>query len=148
MEQVPSCYKDILIWFVSGEATVASMLMSRFMLNALPHDWQWKLTHLPQDAADFGSCLKALEIMPRWLDCLPDLAEHSAGWAGLVAHWDELTQLYHKEVGNMPLIAQRKLAPRFMLLMKQKIAQGYLADPRYVVRLYPDDTIMALSKVD
>jgi len=48
---------------------------------------------LPQDGADFGRCVRLLQLFPEWKARLPEVAARWPQWAGMVEHWDELEAL-------------------------------------------------------
>lgn len=58
----------------------------------------------PRDPSDFGRCLTLLAAAPELREALPLMADESPEWAGLVAHWDELENLYQEELpsGHAP----------------------------------------------
>lgn len=52
----------------------------------------------PSDPDDFGRCSRVLERFPELRAQLQKAAALSPGWAALVAAWDELEQLYAREL--------------------------------------------------
>lgn len=53
----------------------------------------------PLVPSDFGKCLELLEIVPELRDKLHDLSQVSAGWAALIARWQEVETMFLTEVG-------------------------------------------------
>lgn len=87
MQLVP---KELLEWMAS-DYTGASSVTIAHVLSDVP---QSTFCHgsTPSDSADFGRCVKLLEIFPEWYDRLPEVAAAypKSGWGPIVAQWDEL----------------------------------------------------------
>jgi hypothetical protein len=74
----------------------------------------------PRDPADLNRCLNLLHLAPDLKADLPKMAEISAEWARLAAHWDALTVCFTREVGFLWEHYERS-APRTYALMQHII---------------------------
>ncbi|GAC1392042.1 MAG: hypothetical protein NVSMB31_09880 [Vulcanimicrobiaceae bacterium] len=66
----------------------------------------------PLDPADFGRCIRALDVLPELRSRLHEASEMSPTWAALIAKWGEIEALYHQEFPT-------SMAPKCYALMKQ-----------------------------
>lgn len=50
--------------------------------------------HLPQDASDFGRCVRMLALFPLYAELFPQFTMPTPEWVVLQSNWDRLTELY------------------------------------------------------
>lgn len=83
-------------WLASGERGISSNTMFTRLtgFNALK-DWH---PSPPADPADFRRCRLLLEQCPELVPLLPNMAEESHEWAGLVREWDMICKVMDDEV--------------------------------------------------
>ena len=91
---------DPIAWVTSGDTgssslTIWSVMMGRRVGQAHGERF-WP--DVPYDPDDFGRCYRLLKKMPTWRERLPEVAERYPKWKALVEHWDEIEQLYLKEL--------------------------------------------------
>lgn len=106
-------------WLRSGERGISSNAIFDH-LTGLPVRGGWS-PWTPSDPDDLRRCRLLLEAVPEFRSGLPRMAEVSAGWAALVARWDELCATMDAESPNWR--EGRGSAPRTYALM-QEIEQG------------------------
>jgi hypothetical protein len=83
-------------WLAGGDTGTSSLTIWSVMTGQpMP---KGRCPGIPRDPADFGRCHRLLETFPAWRARLPKVAERFPAWAGLVAAWDELTELYLEEL--------------------------------------------------
>jgi len=95
------------LWLAGGDTGTSSITIWSVMTGLpMPRD---RRPDVPHDPADFGRCHRLLETFPAWRERLAEVADLHPSWAGLVAHWDELTALYLDELpsGKAPRLWQR-----------------------------------------
>lgn len=92
MQLVP---KELLEW-MTGDYTGASSKTIAHVLSDVPQATVCR-GYTPSDSADFGRCVKLLEIFPEWHDRLPEVAAAypNSCWEPVVARWDELARLWY-----------------------------------------------------
>ncbi len=83
---------------------------------------------LPQPH-DIGMCVELLDSFPDWRVRLPEMAQYSPAWAGIVSKWPEISAFFSQEQRGL----SADTLPLTTLMIEDAILQGYLADPRYVV---------------
>ncbi len=108
-----SIERRALEWFASDDTGMSSETIAKHMLGLECDGWH----SYPHDPADLGRCLRLLERIPEWKGRMPEMGEHSAVWARLVARWQEMRDAMEREVG----IDWRKAkkAPLTYALMKE-----------------------------
>lgn len=87
MQLVP---KELLEWMASDYTGASSMTIAQ-VLSDVPQSGCCH-GYTPCDSADFGRCVKLLEIFPEWHDRLPEVAAAypKSCWEPIVARWNEL----------------------------------------------------------
>lgn len=111
-------------WLLSQDVGVSSMAICAHMLGEKTDD-----TGYPHDPSDLGRCIRLLKLFPQWESRIPEMSKYGPGWAGLVAQWQTIVDLYHNEGGLPPEVRER--SPETWNAMKSAIADGYRSDPRY-----------------
>lgn len=81
-------------WYNSNDTG----LSSRFMAYILSGNNRRAEYAHPHDPADFGRCLRLLEAAPELRERLHMMAECTAVWERYVQHWEEMEDLYNKEL--------------------------------------------------
>jgi hypothetical protein len=97
-------------WLAGGDAGVSSKTIWAVMTGyPIPNEPRLRAADPPQDPSDFGRCHRLLELFPAWRSRMPEVALAHPDWAGLVAEWDALTELYVTELptGEAPLLYAR-----------------------------------------
>ena len=83
-----------LDWIVSCDTGSSSITIWSVMMGAA----NARPSH-PYDPADFGRCLRLLELIPEWKTRMHLMREMGPKWCALVDHWDELKTSMENEVG-------------------------------------------------
>ncbi len=88
-----SIYFEVNHGCTEGEGA-SSKAIRDFMLGSRSYNPAY-----PEDAADFGRCLRLLNNHPDWTKRMPEMAQCSRVWADLVenGNWEMLTKLYYDE---------------------------------------------------
>jgi len=81
-------------WIVDGRVGMSSRAIWSHMMGA-----PGKGMSYPHDPDDLNRCLLLLDLIPEWKTRMPEMAQHSPQWAGLVGCWDEIVRCFLGEVG-------------------------------------------------
>ena len=104
-------------WIRDGRVGMSSRAIHDHMLGLKAKDGY----SYPHDPDDLNRCLLLLDLIPEWKSRMPEMAQHSAAWAGLVGRWEEIVATFLEEVGlNW---SKGKSAPRTYALMKQALGR-------------------------
>jgi len=104
-------------WIRDGRVGLSSRAIHDHMLGLKAKEG-W--SH-PWDPDDLNRCLLLLDLIPEWKPRMPEMAQRSKAWAGLVERWDEIVATFLEEVGlNW---TKGKSAPRTYALMKQALGR-------------------------
>jgi len=118
--EVPDAAARLISWLTSGDTGVSSKAIAAHMTGGeVDRTWGWGHPHDPDD---LGRCLRLLALFPEWAPRIGEMAAHGAGWAGLVARWDEIAASMADEVGID--WSKGKSAPRTYKLMQAAIDAG------------------------
>ena len=82
-------------WIRDGEVGMSSRAIHDHMLGLEAREGY---SH-PHDLDDLNRCMLLLDLIPEWVPRMPEMAQRSSAWAGLVARWDEISQSFLDEVG-------------------------------------------------
>lgn len=82
-------------WMANGETG----LSSKTMWNCFMDKADFPINH-PSDPDDFSRCYKLLKAVPEWKDELYKLKPLSPAWSNLVDNWDELTDMFERNVSE------------------------------------------------
>lgn len=94
-------------WLQNGDTGTSSKTIWSVMMGTTP-----ERADIPYDPADFGRCYRLLKVMPEWTSRLGEVADKYPAWRPFVAAWQELTDLYERELpdGYAPLLYARMRA--------------------------------------
>ena len=110
-------------WLLGTDTGISSLtlfsVLSRHGTVARAKIGRWQ-PDAPQDPADFGRCLRLLDLIPSWRGRLNEVVTAHPFWGPLVREWDRLEALYREEVPN-----HTGNAPRLYAAMQPLIAEGY-----------------------
>lgn len=110
MGQCPRASTDIESWYTNGDTGTSSLVIAHVLHrpNKLFTNGTLK-EDVPRDPADFGRCVRLLDLMPQWRALLPAVADVSPAWRAMVQHWSELEALYREEapLGTAPKLYER-----------------------------------------
>lgn len=109
---------DALAWIANGDTGISSQTIWAVLMGRQA-DPRHAYDNTPRDPDDFGRCYRLLKVMPSWRVRLPEVASKYPKWAGLVAHWEELTSLYEEE---LPTRSAPKLYARMQQLRENAAA--------------------------
>lgn len=76
-------------WAKSWDTGVSSMTIYDFMSQGFSSN-----PNAPQDASDFGRCVRLLNVAPGWRQRLPELGALYPMWQPLVEDWDDLVKMF------------------------------------------------------
>lgn len=99
----------VLRWFANGEIGTSSACMALVASTGEMPDDLWRRDH-PRDPDDLNRCIRLVACVPEVRQQFSRLAEVSPEWAAVIAHWDELVELFHGEAG--PNWSNARRAPR------------------------------------
>lgn len=88
-----SIEKRAALWALGDDTGSSSKAIARHMLGG---DDSGRHASYPSDGNDLGRCIRLLDAFPEWRARMPEMAEKSPAWAGLVAAWDELEAMYRR----------------------------------------------------
>lgn len=86
-------------WMGSDDTGLSSMTMARTLapyagLRCPAHRYDTVGNPHPQDASDFGRCVRLLEAVPELRPWLAKMSACGPAWDRFVGYWDELEALY------------------------------------------------------
>ena len=92
-------------WLFSGDTG----LSSRFMACVLS-EWDIPLPNCdyPHDPGDLGRCIRLIECVPEFKDCIHKMNAHGSKWQQVVLYWEQWSELYKTDQNK--LFSQMKLA--------------------------------------
>ena len=90
----PTAEGDPMAWLRNGDTGISSETIWSVMMGRAPGP-RFEPYH-PLDPSDFGRCYRLLQVMPSWRARLSEGAAAYPSWAGLIEHWDQLTELYER----------------------------------------------------
>lgn len=104
-------------WLCDGRVGTSSRAIHDHMLGL---EAKRGYSH-PHDPDDLNRCLLLLELIPEWKPRMPEMAQRSDAWSGLIERWEEIVATFLEEVGlNW---SKGKRAPRTYALMKQALGR-------------------------
>lgn len=85
VESCPNCNKPVvchnapiekraLFWSLSGDTGISSEALCAHMTGN-----EVRRTFAPADASDRGRCIRLLELIPEWIERLPEMVQYDAG---------------------------------------------------------------------
>jgi hypothetical protein len=88
--------RKAILWATGRDTGLSSRFMARFLCTGQTygpgkgsiHDYAY-----PHDGGDLGRCFQFIDLMG-WRHRVSEMAAAGKEWAGLVAIWDELRELY------------------------------------------------------
>lgn len=82
-------------WASSWDMGVSSATIYRAFTGHPPAAWSGSWPNdAPYDDADFGRCVRLLDIVPEWRSRLDELAQKAPAFAPLVPEWARLEELH------------------------------------------------------
>jgi len=111
---------DITQWLASGQRGLSSEAMALCALG-MQQRKPWTGKEHPHDPADLNRCILLVDAAPGIKAHFDKIAELSSSWARIIAHWEELRDLFIAEVGYN--WSTRESAPRTYDRM-QEILEG------------------------
>ena len=89
LNETPASTDPLKEWIRSGEHGLSSLaILNHLVPGAMPHLEPTR--DYPRDPSDFARCRKLLDAVPELVPLLPNMAEVSSVWAGLVGNWQFL----------------------------------------------------------
>lgn len=88
--------KSAIDAWISGCDTGISSKTIFFVMTGKPFTGSFR-PDVPHDPDDFGRCYRLLQKIPEWKTRMAEVSGKYPEWAGLVEHWDELTEMYERE---------------------------------------------------
>lgn len=79
-------------WAKSWDTGLSSMTIYDFMSQGFSSN-----PHVPLDAADFGRCVRLLNVAPGWHQRLSELGAMYPMWRPFAANWDLLTKAFEEK---------------------------------------------------
>lgn len=105
-------------WLRDGRVGMSSRAIHDHMLGLKAKEGY---SH-PHDPDDLNRCLLLLELIPEWKPRMPEMAQRSSAWAGLIANWDQIVSSFYDEIGlNW---SKNRPGPRTYDLMKQALGRA------------------------
>ena len=105
---------NVTAWLMSRDTGASSLTIVAWMERSELAMVILRGPRHPLDAADFGRCVRLLDIEPSYRERIGEMAQVSSAWAVLVTHWAELEALY-REVA--PTVYARKCGDRMQVLL-------------------------------
>lgn len=87
-DQSKSVQEKAMFWLNHGQTGMSSMTIWNCLMGTKDF-----AVNIPWDPGDFNRCYGLLEMVPEWIDRLPEVAKLSPEWSRLIDNWDKLVEM-------------------------------------------------------
>jgi hypothetical protein len=85
-------------WMLGGDTGVSSKSMAAIAIGVEKGDVFGY--DAPHDPSDFGRCYRLVLCAPEVIDAFPAITKKVPAFAGILANWDELCELYERDLST------------------------------------------------
>jgi len=89
----PALEERINFWHRSLDKGASSISMWKVLSKVFSGESSEEI-YIPYDSADFGRCVRLLDLIPEWKPRLSEVAEISSQWKLIIDNWEELENRY------------------------------------------------------